>query len=265
MVNKKNNPPACSPHQPHLSAEDFPSLQSKDTLPELIYKRYLNIKHNDPNMKMTDLNPFDVERKLKTVLGKRHTCKVSTTRSGLLLIEVDRKEIVDKLLKTTKIGDIPVTISENVILNSSKGIVYCDNEEVKKMTDDQIKKEIENQNVTHVYRIKKRTGPKHTNHRTSLLLLSAHPFYQTMLRLDISTQKFELIIQTRGGASTVNVTVTGRLTAHTTLYAQNVAKKVMSTRIVKMKSVAIIVDKTMKHRLENAPCLSWRNSLLRKI
>ena len=171
MVNKKNNPPACSPHQPHLSAEDFPSLQSKDTLPELIYKRYLNIKHNDPNMKMTDLNPFDVERKLKTVLGKRHTCKVSTTRSGLLLIEVDRKEIVDKLLKTTKIGDIPVTISENVILNSSKGIVYCDNEEVKKMTDDQIKKEIENQNVTHVYRIKKRTGPQ-THEPSNLFIIT---------------------------------------------------------------------------------------------
>ena len=171
MVKNRNNTPACSPPQPHLSAEDFPPLQSKDTLPELIYKRYLNIKHNDPDMKMTDLNPFDVERKLKTVLGKRHTCKVSTTRSGLLLIEVDRKEIVDKLLKTTKIGDIPVTISENVILNSSKGIVYCDNEEVKKMTDDQIKKEIENQNVTHVYRIKKRTGPQ-THEPTNLFIIT---------------------------------------------------------------------------------------------
>ena len=70
MVNKKN-PSACAQPLPHLSVEDFPPLQSKDTLPELIYKRYLNIKHADSSIKMTDLNPFDVEKKLKTVLGKK--------------------------------------------------------------------------------------------------------------------------------------------------------------------------------------------------
>ena len=150
---------ACYPPLPNLSVGEFPPLKSKETAPELIYKRFINIKHSDENQKMTDLNPFDVDRKLKTVLGKKHSCKVSTTRSGLLLIEVDRRDLFDKLLKTTKIGDIPVVITENQTLNSSKGIVYCDNPEVKKMDDEQLLKEMKNQDVTHVYRIKKRTGP----------------------------------------------------------------------------------------------------------
>ena len=178
MVNKRNNTPACSPHQPNLSAEDFPPLQSKDTLPELIYKRYLNIKHADSNIKMTDLNPFDVEKKLKTVLGKKHTCKVSPTRSGLLLIEVDRKEIVDKLLKTKKIEVIPVVITENVILNSSKGIVYCDNEEIKKWKMIRSKRKWKIKTSLMCIELKNEQVHKHMNPRTFSSLLSALLYYQ---------------------------------------------------------------------------------------
>ena len=71
MVNQKNKPPACSPPQPP-SAEDFPPL-SKDPndIKEIIYKRFLTIKHTDPNIKMADLNPFEVGKKLKTVLGDK--------------------------------------------------------------------------------------------------------------------------------------------------------------------------------------------------
>ena len=107
---------------------------------------------------MADLNPFEVERKLKTILGKKHTCKINKIRSGLLLIEVDRKQIVDQLLRTRKIADIPVVIEEHKALNSSMGMVYCDNAEVKKMSNDEIQAEMENQQVTKVHRITKRNG-----------------------------------------------------------------------------------------------------------
>ena len=137
MVNQKNKPPACSPPQPP-SAEDFPPLSKDPNDNEIMYKRFLTIKHTDPNIKMSDLNPFEVGKKLKTVLGKNHTCKINKIRSGLLLIEVDRKPIVDKLLKTKKIADIPVIIEEHKALNSSQGMVYCDNVEIKKMTNEQI-------------------------------------------------------------------------------------------------------------------------------
>ena len=162
MVNQKNKPPACSPHQPQLSAEDFPAL-SKDPNDnnEVMFKRFLTIKHTDPDIKMADLNPFEVERKLKTVLGKKHTCKINKIRSGLLLIEVDRKQIVDQLLRTRKIADIPVVIEEHKALNSSMGMVYCDNAEVKKMSNEEIQAEMENQQVTKVHRITKRNGDHH--------------------------------------------------------------------------------------------------------
>ena len=169
MVQNKNKPPACSPHQP-ASTEDFPPLSKDPNDNEIMYKRFLTIKHTDPNIKMSDLNPFEVGRKLKTVLGKNHTCKINKIRSGLLLIEVDRKPIVDKLLKTKKIDDIPVIIEEHKALNSSQGMVYCDNVEIKKMTNEQIQAEMENQNVTKVHRIQKRNGDRHEP--TNLLIIT---------------------------------------------------------------------------------------------
>ena len=169
MVNQKNKPPACSPPQPP-SAEDFPPLSKDPNDKEIMYKRFLTIKHTDPNIKMSDLNPFEVGKKLKTVLGKNHTCKINKIRSGLLLIEVDRKPIVDKLLKTKKIADIPVIIEEHKALNSSQGMVYCDNVEIKKMTNDQIQAEMENQDVTKVHRIQKRNGDHHEP--TNLLIIT---------------------------------------------------------------------------------------------
>ena len=72
------------------------------------------------------------------------------------------------------------------------------------------------------------------------------------------------IIQTLGGAFTVNVTATGGLIARKTLYAQNVAEKVMSTRIVQTTNVVIIANKGMKPHPEIVQCLSWRNLSLRR-
>ena len=160
---KNRNPPhVFSQTLPNNFEEDFPQL-SKDPLDyrEKPFKRYLVIKHNDPNTKMSDLNPFDIDRKIKSVLGKKHTCKVNRLRSGLLLIEVDRKQDFDKLMKTKKLQDIPVVIEEHSTLNTSKGLIYCDNDSIKRMSNEEIKTEMENQNVTEVYRIMKRVGNGH--------------------------------------------------------------------------------------------------------
>ena len=159
---KYKKPPACSPQiLPIFTREDFPQL-TKDPLNYMKepFKRYLVMKQKDPSIKMSSLSLFEVNKELKSVVGKKHSLegKVTTLRSGLLLIEVDQKPIYDKLMKTTKLRTIEVVIEEHSGLNSSKGVIYCDNEAVKKMTNDEIKAELVDQGVTDVYRIIRRNG-----------------------------------------------------------------------------------------------------------
>ena len=102
---------------------------------------------------------YSIERKMKKVLGKKHVCKLSSLRSGLLLVEVDQKQLYDRLMTTKKLDDIPVIIEEHTGLNTSKGIVFCDSEAIGRMSNEEIKSEMESQNVTEVYRvIQKREG-----------------------------------------------------------------------------------------------------------
>ena len=163
-TNKKT--PACSP--PLLSnPEEFPQLakKTKDTKIKDPYKRFLTVRHQDPNVKLSFINPWDVDRKLLAVVGKKNLCNISTDigrlRSGVLLIEVHQKELCNRLLTVKKLGDdIKVNVQEHEQLNTSKGMVYCD--AIKDMSVDDIKKEMESQDVIDVYRIQKRDGNRHT-------------------------------------------------------------------------------------------------------
>ena len=154
---------ACNPPPPIHSEEDFPILGVAKN-PENLKgptKGFLTIKYNDPeqpNVRMADLNPFLVDKKIKAVIGKKTRHKVSAMPSGLLLIEVDRNGIFERLKSTKKLDDIPVIIEEHKTLNTSKGIIHCDNKEVKEMTNEQLKDAMKDQNVTDVYRIKKRSN-----------------------------------------------------------------------------------------------------------
>ena len=148
---------ACNlPLPPTFSEENYPHLNKETKKKEIIFKRFLTIKHADQRTNMTDLNPFMIEKNLKILLGKKTFYKVTKTRAGHLLIEVDRKEIVRKLLQTKHIGDIPVNITEHDNLNTCKGVIFCNNKEVQKMDDDEILNEMIDQDVKTVYRIEKR-------------------------------------------------------------------------------------------------------------
>ena len=146
---------------PQPCNEDFPPLQTKkDTLKNsnIMFKKFLTVRHQDPEIRMADINPFEVDRKIKSLLGKNHSCKITKLRSGLLLIEVDRKQHYEKLIAQKKLVDIPVVIGEHRQMNSSKGVIYCDSGAIKSMTNEELKLEMEGQGVTEVYRIVKRDG-----------------------------------------------------------------------------------------------------------
>ena len=64
--------------QPNVrDLEEFPHL-TKETLQTTVerpFKKFDVIKHGNPDSKLTDLNPFTVERDFKSLLGKKHTSK----------------------------------------------------------------------------------------------------------------------------------------------------------------------------------------------
>ena len=146
---------------PIRSREEFPPLTrnkvpERNLLDQFTFKKYVTVKHTDETKKMSDLNIFSIEKSLRSILGKKSPYKVSPLRSGLLLIEVVREPDYKKLKETNHLGDIPVSITDHDSLNTSKGIVYCDSKTIKNMSEKEILAEIADQNVSEVYRIKKR-------------------------------------------------------------------------------------------------------------
>ena len=168
------------PKSPPLSAEEFPSLgrpEDPAKLEETYFKRFLIIKkdttnltdqddnQNNINPSMSDVSVFIVDRSLKSILGKHYKwCKISRLRSGLLLVEVVQRQAFDLLKRVTKIGEVSVIVEEHQTLNTSKGFIICD--DIRGMTNEDIQKELESQNVKEVYRIQRRKttfGPANKN------------------------------------------------------------------------------------------------------
>ena len=130
------------------------------------WPRYLIIKGTRPNKTILQENPFIVSKAIESIIGEPKTCK-PLKKSGLLLIEVDKKHHAINLLKTTRLHDIQVEISPHRTLNSSKGVIYCDN--LEGYTDEQVLEGLQqhhsNASVTEVYRIKtRREGQFHPTH-----------------------------------------------------------------------------------------------------
>ena len=133
---------------------NFKPGNSKDT--NCYYNKFLIIKSEIEGKKLTKESPFKVQNAIQDILGKNKYFQIKPLNSGLLLIEVDSKEIHDKLLRVKKLHDIPVTVSPHTSLNTTKGTIFCDN--IHQYTEDQIQNKLEEKGVTHVHRIKRRDG-----------------------------------------------------------------------------------------------------------
>ena len=95
---------------------------------------------------MADLSPFVIEKCIQSIVG--HPKTIKKLKSGDLLLEVDRKQQVENLLKTTKIFDLKVKISLHNSLNSSKGVIRCS--ELRPCSDKEIIENLKEQGVTGV-------------------------------------------------------------------------------------------------------------------
>ena len=95
---------------------------------------------------MADLSPFVIEKCIQSIVG--HPKTIKKLKYGDLLLEVDRKQQVENLLKTTKIFDLKVKISLHQSLSSSKGVIRCP--ELRPCRDKEIIDNLKDQGVTGV-------------------------------------------------------------------------------------------------------------------
>ena len=98
---------------------------------------------------MADLSPFVIEKCIQSIVG--HPKTIKKLKSGDLLLEVDRKQQVENLLKTIKIFDLKVKISLHHSLSSSKGVIRCP--ELRPCSDKEIIDNLKEQHVTGVSNI----------------------------------------------------------------------------------------------------------------
>ena len=91
-----------------------------------LFPRFLVVKHQDKSKNIAAEDFFTICTGFKAILSERQysTLQVQPLfRSHLLLIEVDGKPAVEKLLGTTMIGNIPVIINVHKTRNSVKGVI----------------------------------------------------------------------------------------------------------------------------------------------
>ena len=101
------------------------------------WPRFLIMEAADKNVPL-DLNAFLLKKAIDR-MANAELDKVRPMKSGSVFIEVEAKQQCKNLLKTTKLlAYLPVKVSPNRTLNSSKFVIKC--EELDKMDEDEIKK-----------------------------------------------------------------------------------------------------------------------------
>ena len=114
------------------------------------WPRFLIMEAADQNVSL-NLNAF-VLKKAIDGMANTELDNVKPMKSGRVFIEVETKQQCKNLLKTTKLlGYLPVKVSPHRTPNSSKFVIKC--EELAKMEEDEIKKELQPQGIIAVKRI----------------------------------------------------------------------------------------------------------------
>ena len=99
-----------------------------------------------------DLNAFVLKKAIDGMANAELDQLIKPMKSGRVFIEVETKQQCENLLKTSKLlGYLHVKLSPHRTLNSSKFVIKC--EELDKMDEEGIKKELQPQGIIAVKRI----------------------------------------------------------------------------------------------------------------
>ena len=146
-MQSQTTPPKPQSTEESYESSDSGSEAQQPTSPTLLnVPRFLVVKSQEEKQTMADLSPFLIEKCIQSIVG--HPKTIKKLKSGGLLLEVDRKQQVENLLKTTEIFDLKVKISLHHSLNSSKGVIRCP--ELRPCSDKEIIDNLKEQGVTGV-------------------------------------------------------------------------------------------------------------------
>ena len=114
------------------------------------WPKFLIMEAADQNVPL-NLNVFVLKKAIDGMANGKLD-NVKPMKSGRVFIEVETKQQCRNLLKTTKLlGYLPVKVSPHRTPNSSKLVIKC--EELDKMDEEEIKKELQPQGIIAVKRI----------------------------------------------------------------------------------------------------------------
>ena len=123
---------------------------SKKPPPNANFPRFIIMKPTYADQPLTKLSPFAVE---KSILGRYGTVKqVKKLKDGSLLFEVEKYIQAQLILDTQTFLDIEVDADAHHSLNVSKGVIRDHNQDLRDMSDEDIRKELSPQGVLKVNR-----------------------------------------------------------------------------------------------------------------
>ena len=115
---------------------------------ESSFPRFIVIESVESN-KLASLSPFIVEKQLNAIIGTPKSVK--KLHSGALLVEINRKQQAENLLRCKTFYNIKVLCSLHKTLNSSKGVIRCP--DLAGIPESEIADELGDQKVSGVKRI----------------------------------------------------------------------------------------------------------------
>ena len=157
----------------HVCSDDeHESSSSKKPEIPVNYPRFIVFKPVYSDQPLTKLSPFAVAKSIQGRFGTVN--QVKKMKDGSLLIEASRNIQAKHLLDTHSFLDIDVDADAHHSLNTSKGVIRDYHQDLRDMTDEEIKKELESQGVTKVSRFILKKDNKEIKTNTLFLNFDSH-------------------------------------------------------------------------------------------
>ena len=113
------------------------------------WPRFLVVESSSENLLLSKLSPSAVQKGFQAVA--RTLKSIKRLRDGSFLVECDKRAQAQNLLRTNRFIDRPVRVSIHKTLNSSRGVIRC--QDLTDMTEVEIRDELKDQGVIGVNRV----------------------------------------------------------------------------------------------------------------
>ena len=131
------------------------------------FAKFIVLSSLDEEKPLTKMSPFAINKTIQATAGE--VKKVTKMKNGSLLVECTRQQQSRNLLSLTSILENPISATPHRTLNSSQGIVRDRDRDLKDMSEEEICKKLESQNITKVKRFTKKIDHEIVKLNTYLL------------------------------------------------------------------------------------------------